>query len=236
MALSSRDALIMPSSMPIDDNDVRNELVDWCRKYLFLPRISSDQVILNALVNSKAALSCERTFHLADCFEAGTTEDSPGGYLGLRHQASSSTHPPSLNSLIVKYEVALAQIEADRARPVDPLTSGQGRGEDKGTQKPHTKEGTRPPGPGGVAHPPPPPKPQLPTRYVATVNLDPTRASLQMSAYMEEVISHLQALPGAEISLTLEVQATAQGGIDEATARILLENSVALKVDNPGLY
>jgi hypothetical protein len=57
-----------------------------------------------------------------------------------------------------------------------------------------------------------------------------------MSAYMEEVISHLQALPGAEISLTLEVQATAQGGIDEATARILLENSVALKVDNPGLY
>ena len=69
---------------------------------------------------------------------------------------------------------------------------------------------------------------------MATVNLDPTRASLQMSAYMEEVISHLQALPGAEISLTLEVQATAQGGIDEATARILLENPVALKVDNPG--
>ena len=71
---------------------------------------------------------------------------------------------------------------------------------------------------------------------MATVNLDPTRASLQMSAYMEEVISHLQALPGAEISLTLEVQGTAEGGIDEATARILLENSVALKVDNPGLY
>ncbi|MFN9630188.1 MAG: hypothetical protein ACK59A_08165 [Cyanobacteriota bacterium] len=217
------------------------ELVDWCRKDLFLPRISTDQVILNALINPQAALSCESTFHLADGFQAGTTADSSGRYLGLRHQASSSDHPPSLNSLIVKDEVALAQIEADRARPDDHSPPGQGRGGDNGTQKPLTNEGTGPSGPGGVAPPPPPPPPvppkhQLPTRYVATVNLDPTRASLQMSAYMEEVISHLQALPGAEISLTLEVQATAEGGIDEATARILLENSVAWRVDNPGLY
>ena len=223
-----------------DHVEVR-ELVDWCRKYLFLPRLRSDQVILNALINPQAALSGESTFHLADGFQAGTTADSPGRYLGLRHQASSSDHPSSLNSLIVKDEVALAQIEADRARPDDHSPPGQVRGEDNGTQKPLTTEGTGPSGPGRVAPPPPPPppvppKPQLPTRYVATVNLDPTRASLQMSAYMEEVISHLQALPGAEISLTLEVQATAEGGIDEATARILLENSVALKVDNPGLY
>jgi len=198
-------------------------------------------VILNALINPQAVLSCESTFHLADGFQAGTTENTPGRYLGLRHQASSSDHPLSLNSLIVKDEVALAQIEADRARPDAPTPPGQGRAEDSGTQKPLTTEGRGPSARGGVAHPPPPPplvppKPQLPTRYVATVNLDPTRASLQMSAYMEEVISHLQALPGAEISLTLEVQATAAGGIDEATARVLLENSMALKVDKPGLY
>jgi hypothetical protein len=81
-----------------------------------------------------------------------------------------------------------------------------------------------------------PPKPQLPTRYVASVKLDPIRASLQMSAFVEEVMSHLQALPGAQIEMTLEVQVNAPGGIDESTARIVLENSAALKVEKPGLY
>lgn len=65
------------------------------------------------------------------------------------------------------------------------------------------------------------PKPHLLSRYVASVKFYPTCASLQMSAFMEEVISHLQALPG---------------GIDESTVRIVLENSAALKVDKPGLY
>ena len=94
MALSSRDVLIMPSSMPIDDNDVRNELVDWCRKYLFLPRNSSDQVILNALINPQAALSCEGTFHLADCFEAGTTEDSPVAISASGVKPAQALTPP----------------------------------------------------------------------------------------------------------------------------------------------
>ncbi len=57
-----------------------------------------------------------------------------------------------------------------------------------------------------------------------------------MSAFMEEVMSHLQALPGAEIEMTLEVQVNAPGSIGEQTARIVLENSAALKIDKPGLY
>ena len=89
-----------------------------------------------------------------------------------------------------------------------------------------------PPAPPPIA----PPKPKPLTRYVASVKLDPTRASLQMSAFMEEVMSHLQALPGAQIEMTLEVQVNAAAGIDEQTARIVLENSAQLKVDKPGLY
>jgi predicted AAA+ superfamily ATPase len=221
------------------------ELVDWCRKYLYLPRITSDQVILNALVNPQASLSGEGTFHLADGFTPASSDESAGRYTGLRHQASSSTQPASLNTLIVKDEVALAQIEADRVKPSDPPTPGLGTGTDPrtatGTSSPLAGDGAGSTGPGGVAPPPTPPpiappKPQLPTRYVASVKLDPTRASLQMSAFMEEVMSHLQALPGAQIEMTLEVQVNAAGGIDEQTARIVLENSAQLKVDKPGLY
>jgi hypothetical protein len=65
------------------------------RKYLYLPRITSDQVILNALVNPQAAMSGEGTFHLADGFTPASSKGSDGRYTGLRHQASSSTQPAS---------------------------------------------------------------------------------------------------------------------------------------------
>jgi hypothetical protein len=71
---------------------------------------------------------------------------------------------------------------------------------------------------------------------VASVKLDPNRASLQMSAFVEEVMSHLQALPGVQVEITLEVQVNAPGGIDDQPARIVLENSATLKIDKPGLY
>ena len=217
------------------------ELVDWCRKYLFLARISSDQMILNALINPQAAMSGESTFHLADDFQAGSPEGSPGRYSGLRHQSSSSTQPPSLNSLIVKDEVALAQIEADRARPEDPPAPRREAYEEAGTPKQTiwTSSGEKSDRPEpGIPQPPSPqpPKPQLPTRYMASVKLDPTRASLQMSAFVEEVMSHLQALPGAQIEMSLKIQVNTPDGNDEQTARIVIENSASLKVDQHGLY
>ena len=47
-------------------------------------------------------------------------------------------------------------------------------------------------------------------------------------------MSHLQDLPGEQnISLTLEVDAIIDSGIDKDTARIILENSREMKVDNP---
>ena len=51
---------------------------------------------------------------------------------------------------------------------------------------------------------------------------------------MVEVMSHLQDLPGEqEINLSLEIEAKIDLGIDKDTARIILENSRELKVDNP---
>ena len=57
-----------------------------------------------------------------------------------------------------------------------------------------------------------------------------------MGDFLDEVMSHLQALPGADIDLSVEVHVKAPEGIDEATARIVLENSLSLKVDNPQIY
>ena len=178
-------------------------------------------------------------FHLAD-----SVDQTSGRYAGLRPQEASSTQLPTLNSLVVKNEVALQQLEADRAARAattsTPLATTGATGTAGSGATTSTAHGgtTTTTAPGNVAPPPPviPPKPQLPTRFVASVKLDSTRASLQMSTFMEEVMSHLQALDGAEVEMTLEVQVKAPGGIDEQTARIVLENSAALKVENPGLY
>ncbi len=43
-----------------------------------------------------------------------------------------------------------------------------------------------------------------------------------MGDFLDEVMSHLQALPDAEVNLSLEVHVKAPQGIDEATARIVL--------------
>ena len=53
--------------------------------------------------------------------------------------------------------------------------------------------------------------------YAVSMKLDPTLAS-------------------AQIEMTPEVQVNAADWIDEQTARIVLENSQALKVEKPGLY
>jgi len=57
-----------------------------------------------------------------------------------------------------------------------------------------------------------------------------------MGDFLDEVMSHLQALPGAEVNLSVEVHVNVPDGIDDATARIALENSRSLKVDNPSIH
>jgi hypothetical protein len=203
------------------------DLVDWTRKYLYLPRVATDQVILNALVNPQAALTGEATFHLAVGLDGAT-----GRYSGLRPQQDPNTGPASLATLVVKDEVALAQVEADRLAEDGRLQiaaelriqqaarlEGIGGETGPGLLKPAVISG-----PGSIgtpAPPPPPPLPRLPTTYTASVKLDSVTAGPQVGKFLDEVMSHLQALPGVEIEMTLEVQVRAPGGIDEATARIV---------------
>jgi hypothetical protein len=62
------------------------------------------------------------------------------------------------------------------------------------------------------------------------------RAGLQMGDFLDEVMSHLQALPGAEVNMSVEVQVKVPDGIDDATVRIVLENSRSLKANDSQIY
>jgi hypothetical protein len=194
-------------------------------------------------------MACKMVYRGQDGALADAIDEATSRYSGLRPQQASSSQLPNLNSLIVKDEVAQAQIAAEKAAAQQAATATDTRTSSftatSFTNTDPTNPGigravVKPAGEGTTTDPTTTSaestKPALPTRYVASVKLDPTRASLQMSTFVEEVMSHLQALPGAQIEMTLEVQVNAPGGIDEQTARIVLENSAALKVEKPGLY
>ena len=72
--------------------------------------------------------------------------------------------------------------------------------------------------------------------FRASLKLDPKSATLEVGKFMHEVMSHLQVLPNSEIELTLDINAEVENGIDQDTARIILENSRELKVENPEIY
>ncbi|MFM9087078.1 MAG: ATP-binding protein, partial [Cyanobium sp.] len=220
------------------------ELVDWCRKYLYLPRVSTDDVILEGLTNAQSALTGDGTFFLAESFD-----ETSGCFIGLKPQGQFQS-AATMRMLIIKDEVAQAQLEAEqRAKAADPPTvtgagSGDGTGPGLGTgtatgtgtgsTNTNTAEGTGKPGTG--VNPPAPPLPPQRTTFTGSLKLDPVRAGLQMGQFLEEVMSHLQALPGAEVNLSVEVHVKAPSGIDDQTARIVLQNAADLKLDNPQVY
>lgn len=221
---------------PNRDSVSVQELVDWCHKYLYLPRVSSDAVLLNGLTNAQAALQGDATFHLADGFD-----EASGRYLGLKPQGQFQS-AATMRMMIVKDEVAKKQLAEDAAAAPPPASTGSATGTGEPPAPGASSYAPEKPGPGLSFGPgrditeATPATPQQRTTFTGSLKLDPVRAGLQMGQFLEEVMSHLQALPGAEVKLSVEVHVKAPNGIDDQTSRIVLENATALKIDNPQIY
>ena len=176
--------------------------------------MASENVILNALINPKAALNGESTFFLADNYEESTKK-----YEGLRPQ-ESSTYLPKLNSYIVKSEIAKLQPKSIEINPISSVSNENSKSSSELNNKDNS-DGSK--------------KTKQKT-FTASLKLEPVTASLKTSKFMDEVMSHLQAIPGSEIEMSIEVIVKVNDGIDKDTARIVIENSNALDVDNPEIY
>lgn len=167
-------------------------------------------------------------------------DEVSGRYQGLRPQQASSSQLPTLNTLIVKEVIAKQQVDAPAAPTTDGPISNPGGGDGFTTSTGYQPTPTGSTGGSGISPTAPSttsaPAPAKRTTFTASLKLDPMRAGLQMGDFLDEVLSHLQALPGAEVNLSVEVHVKAPNGIDDATARVVLENSRSLKVDNPQMY
>jgi hypothetical protein len=117
--------------------------------------------------------------------------------------------------LLVKPDVARRQMEAEvKAVPPSPSPI--------------------PPKPGDKDIPPvPKPEAKL-KRFHGTANLDPTRAGRDASRIADEVLSHLVGQVGAEVTVTIEIEARLPQGASDQLVRTVTENSRTLKFTSHG--
>ena len=73
-----------------------------------------------------------------------------------------------------------------------------------------------------------------PTRYFGSVSVDGSRPGPKFGQLATEVIAHLAALDGADVSVTVEIKAKRAAGFPSDVVRIVNENASQLKFD-PGI-
>ncbi len=206
------------------DHVAVTQLVEDFGRYLYLPRVAGPAVVSQAAQDGVALLTWPMdTFAFAESFDEGAKR-----YRGLRGGQMVSVSPETVG-LLVKAEVARKQMDAEAAPAPAPLAGGgatvpPGRGTGPSSQGAPTAEA------GAAAAPRPP----LPKRFHGTVELDPARVGRDAGRIAEEVIAHLAALVGAEVRVTLEIEAEIPAGAPDHVVRVVTENANTLRFKSQG--
>jgi hypothetical protein len=79
-----------------------------------------------------------------------------------------------------------------------------------------------------------PPSAAKPRRFHGTATLDSARVGRDASRIADEVIAHLAGLVGAEVTVTIEIEAAFPGGAPDNVVRTVTENSRTLKFTSQG--
>jgi Swt1-like HEPN/Protein of unknown function (DUF499) len=192
-------------------------------KYLYLPRLRDPEVLVESIRDGVKLVTWQQeSFAYADGWDAEKKR-----YRGLR-TAQLVNVALDGQSLLVKSDVAAAQLAAEAPVPVRPAAPGAPTGMTPGA-------GETGPGAAGItaARETPPPVPQ-PHRFHGSVTLDPARLGRDAGKVAEEVLQHLSLLPGAKVEVTLEVSAEAPDGVPDNVVRTVTENCRTLRFRTHG--
>lgn len=208
------------------------QLSDYFATYLYLPRLKNPDVLLATIAAGPASTSWE-----VDGFAYAESYDAVSGrYVNLVAGPAEGPAHPMLSGLVVKSAAALAQRQGEereqaereaRERAEREITSDDGAKPDPDT---NTDTDTPPP----PLPPDPPPQPSRLTRYHGSVTLDAQTPGKSLGKVVEEVIVHLTSQVGADVSLTLEIDAYLPSGAPEQVVRTVTENGRTLKFGSQG--
>lgn len=197
-----------------DQQDIElGRLWEHLTNYLYMPRLKDADVLVGAIQTALGLLINE------DFAYAERWDDSETRYLNLRFQGPApSTLAPGAR--LVRPDIALAQLRADEARRQSTLTPEP---TDSGLPGPTPASGVS----SGPAAPDPP-RPTGPRRFHASVTLNPLRLGRDVDAISQEVLAHLAARLGADVTVTLEIHATFKEDVPDNVVRTVEENSRTL--------
>jgi hypothetical protein len=201
------------------------QLCEDMARYLYLPRVRDQDVILAAVRDGLERLTWkDETYAYAERW------DEPSGrYKGLR-AGQPGRVVLDAESLIVQSEIAAAQLEEDLLD-----TAVKGTGSSSGARAgsgPGLTTGPAGRGSGAGTTDEPPVRPLR--RFHGSVKLDPVRVGREAARIAEEVVQHLSAIVGADVQVTLDVQAELPEGASDKLVRDVTENCRTLRFDEYG--
>ncbi len=186
------------------------QIVEDFARYLYLPRLAGPEVLAQAVRDGVALLTWR-----SDSFAyAESYDETAGRYRGLRAGQMVNALPDSA-ALLVKPEVARRQMDIELPPVVQPKKPG-----DKPDDVDTTPTGLKPAA--------------LPRRFHGSVTLDTARVGRDAGKIAEEVIAHLAGLVGADVTVTLEIQAEVPSGAPDNVVRTVTENCRTLKFSDHG--
>ena len=193
------------------------ELCEWFPRYLYLPRVTSRETIIEAVHDGASVLITDDTFATAEGYD-----DATGRYLGLRLGQGG---PAAIDNhtCLIKVDVARDQLAKDVQHTPSPNPSWTTDAVDSTTG---------PTDDGGIIAEGGPTSQTRPTTFIGSVKINGTRVGRDAGRIADEVLAHLAALPGAEVSVTLEVHVRVPEGVESDVIRIVSENANALRFDH----
>jgi len=180
--------------------------------YCYLPRLRDQAVFIEAIQDGIAS---------GDYFAYATSQSANGRYEGLKLGTAAAAIYVDAASVLVKPDVARAQLEAEH-----PPSGAPG-------PEPGTGPGA-PPEPGEPVSGEEPPRPRFPRRFFGTVEINPDRAGRDMGQVIEEVLQHLTTLPGGKVKVTVEIEADIPDGVPDDVQRVITENCQTLRFKSHG--
>jgi len=188
------------------------QLRDWFAQFPYLSKLREPQVLARAI--SEAVARSDAKYAIAD-----RSDEAKNEYVGLKLGRLVEVDLNS-DTLLVRADVAQAQI-AKAAQPSAPA-GGPPTANDKPTQTTI------------IGQPPATAKPRLPRRFYAKVTLDPNRPTPQVSNIAQSILSELDRVRGAKITLTLDIDAEVAGGFPEDVQSVVQDNARDLRIEDFG--
>ena len=223
------DAQLIPQWSPVL---LKMELDNWLWKdedHISLKRVwecLATYLYLSRLRDSDVLLATIQEGIKTKAFGYANSVDDTERYNGLQFGSASGSIYLEEPSVLVKPDAAAKQIEADAvaeadsAHPQPPAsTSKMPEGESS-----YDASGEQTAGAGTA-----PPQAAAPKRFYGTINLDSIRTGPAAQRVIEEVVQHLTSLPGADVEVTMEIQAKVSDGVPDDVVRIVTENCRTLR-------